>query len=75
VLGVSRRLLTSLRNPLDALQVEQGAAHGRAALSARYIRPARYWNILSAAGYYEYQPDNVIFGEYSIYLPFSHNSH
>ena len=24
VLGVSRRLLTSLRNPLDALQVEQG---------------------------------------------------
>ena len=24
MLGVSRRLLTSLRNPLDALQVEQG---------------------------------------------------
>ena len=28
--------------------------------------------ILSAAGYYEYPPNIRVFGEYSIYLPFSH---
>ena len=69
--GCSRRCATRSTR----CRSSRAAAHGRAALSARYIRPARYWNILSAPGYYEYQPDNVIFGEYSIYLPFSHNSH